>query len=178
MYVEIQCPDNDSVWLPDTNALCPACGCKTSRDHWNPEFVLKKTRYDLGITYDGFYIASERFKAVAETLPGSQSFIPLPPRAHYPRRYYLMELLDQVRIDVARAAPEFGPMCERCGQHRFIVGARGTFSGEMRADTGLVRSDLQFADGTGKFYALLAGSEAAEVLAQAKLDGLWLEVVE
>ncbi|MCT4541765.1 hypothetical protein NSY55_27090, partial [Pseudomonas aeruginosa] len=43
-----------------------------SRDHWNPYFVLKKRRYDLGVTYDGFYIASERFKAVADTLPGRQ----------------------------------------------------------------------------------------------------------
>ncbi len=178
MYCEIQCPDNDTVWLPDATTLCPACGCKTSRDHWNPDFVLKKTRYDLGVTYDGFYIASERFKAVADTLPGRTSFVPLAPRAHYRTQYYLMELLDEVRIDVARAAPQFGPLCGRCGQHRFIVGARASFSQDMRADTGLVRSDLQFADGKEKGYALLVGAEAGEVLARARLDGVWLEVVE
>lgn len=176
-YFEVQCPDNGSYWVDDESCLCSACGSKLRRDMWNPAFTMKKVRYDLSITYDGFYIASDRFRIFSDRLGLALSFLPLPAKPKYPAPFHLMESLDSVRIDTARSLPEFGRVCPACGQNTFIVGVVHCFAGEDVSPPAICHGDLQFGDGFEKFHILLVGEMLADALSRANFDGLHLSEV-
>jgi len=178
-YFEIQCPDNDGYWAEDASNLCAVCKSKLRRDVWNADFSLKKTQYDLSITYDGFYIASEKFRALIDQ-PGRAgvSFRLLPSKKKYLDNFYLVDLNNVVSVDIERAQPEIGPECGACGQCTYVVGAVGYFLSEQVAENDLVRTDLQFGDGFEKHFVMLAGRQLARDLNLARLNGCYLSLVE
>src|SRR5262245_49789907 len=42
--------------------LCPKCGYRLDFQAYNPEFTLRRSEPDLGVTWDGGLVASARFR--------------------------------------------------------------------------------------------------------------------
>lgn len=148
-YSLVICADNDSYWVSDRSAFCcDLCGSKRGRDIPSEDFYLKKKSYDLSITYDGFYIASDRFrKACIESCIEGVSFVQLAEDQRYPMDFYRMEISGRLTVDISRAQPEVGPPCKLCGQPGFIVAPLTYAVIEEVPSRGLWRSDSSLRKG-------------------------------
>lgn len=181
LYFVATCPDNGSYWLGDeSRARCPECGSKTTRNVAGEDFYLKKKSYDISMTYDGFYIASEAFRQAcnAAQIQNRVAFEEIPPDKRYSSKFYRVEVIDQLSVDVALSRPEFGEKCGSCGQFKYVVGAKDYFISPLSSlGAGIWRTDLEFADGVEKFYKIIVGVVTAERLTKASLRGLELRPV-
>jgi hypothetical protein len=174
--------DNGSYWVPDLKCeqyCCTTCGSKLSRDIRNEKFYLKKKSYDVSVTFDGFLIGSQKFVSLLSEIDSHGfSTCQIPPDPRYPMSYFKIEFTKIIRIDRHQAAPQFGPVCEQCCQHKYIVGAREYFlEGSPCLARGILRTDLEFGDGFEKSPVIIVGIESARVLLGAKLKGMTLDPV-
>lgn len=174
-------PDNDSYWVPDLkNPLfcCDLCGGKLSRKIENTEFNLKKKNFDISMTYDGFFIASERFLLTVKSLDsGAYISSEIYSKARFAQKYFKLEFVNQLKLDVSAADPEFGPVCPRCGQFKFVVGATDYFVVGGRVNSGFFRTDIEFAEGFERFPEIIVGVDTAALLRAEHLKGVNLEPV-
>lgn len=134
-------------------------------------FVIKKRRLDISITYDGMLIASQRFKSfydandlsglVFRQLPGDRDFSAI-------------HAVKVVEFDAERRKPRFITPCPRCGRFESVVSATPVFlkAGSEVEGTEFVRTDLEFGSGDQKHPILICGQVAADSLSDAKLNGL------
>jgi hypothetical protein len=162
----------------DQSLRCKACG--ELLDKWSnppPTLVIKKRKYDIGITYDGITTVSQRFKSVYEeagltglvfrALPADPAF-------------FMITASRVVLFDAERRQTRFEKRCSVCGHFESVVGATpvclkvGTVIGERE----FVRTDLEFASNDEKHPLLLCGEVAAKSLSAAKLKGLDLTVMK
>ncbi len=67
--------DNDSYMCSSTDnvfenmeglSVCESCRYRTDFEYISDDFTLKRKTYDLSGTYDGYYIASMKFKELLE----------------------------------------------------------------------------------------------------------------
>ena len=85
-FFAINPPENKSDMLPKDSLglVCPKCGMLLDEDYINPNFKIPRNSPDLSSTYDGYRIASAKFRDVIESseyggiefrlLPGSPGF--------------------------------------------------------------------------------------------------------
>jgi hypothetical protein len=151
---------------------CPKCGHLLNKwDDPLSALVVKKKKYDIGLTYDGITVVSEKFKATYERakltglvfrqLPRDQSF-------------FAVRATKAVPFDAKRRKTEFIDRCSECGNFESVVGATPVLlqPGSAVAATELVRTDLEFGSDDEKSPLLLCGETAANELSAAKLRGV------
>lgn len=151
---------------------CKACG--ELLDKWSASLaglVLKKRKLDIGCTYDGVTITSERFKVAYDSsgLSGL-TFRQLPDDA----AFYAIRPDRAVEYDAARRGTRFINACPQCGNHESVVGATPVYlkPGDDIKPREFVRSDLEFGSNDEKSPLLLCGEDAAAALKSAGLRGL------
>jgi hypothetical protein len=175
-YYDIHAPDGDCYWIPDSDDpifCCEDCGTKKSRQMYNPAFYIKKKR-DVVYTYDGFLIGSSRFVEILTQIDNDGfSAQAVPSHAKYNLPYFVIEFSKIVRVNRTSQFLELGPVCKTCGAYRYVVGPDVDLLDPVDPRS-FCRSDLEFAEAWEKGPLRFVGSEAADVLKAAKLDGLTL----
>ena len=157
---------------------CEACGDLLAK--WDEPLigvVVKKRKYDIGSTYDGVTIVSERFKTTYESsnLTGL-IFRQLPDDP----TFFAIRALRSVEFDSERRKTRFINPCPKCGRFESVVGATPVYL-KAGSEIGLrefVRTDLEFASNDEKHPLLLCGAAAAEALKNAGLKGLDMDAIQ
>lgn len=140
------------------------------------ELVITKRTLDISITYDGIYIASNRFRRVYEkyALKGLK-LSQLPNDIEF----FSLKATRSLEFDTVRRKTRFVDKCSHCGLFESVVGATPVFlkPGYCIEEQEFVRSDLEFGSGDEKHPLLMCGGFAASVLIDEGLGGLNLESV-
>lgn len=126
-------------------ATCPKCGRKTDANYVSPTFKLGKKRMDVGSTYDGYTIVSERFRQFCADLDiADVDFVSLPSEP----RHYWFRVQKTLKVDThASQGLRFLNYCDRCHSYAGVFGtSRLRFIGvETTVPKGFSRTDLEFA---------------------------------
>jgi hypothetical protein len=94
-------------------AICHTCGRVLRRELWSREFRPKRRKLDLAITYDGYYIASERAREALTGLRVHGACFEALPAA--PRFYWLdVACLPSLEVDVDTSRVRMSESCPTC----------------------------------------------------------------
>ena len=159
-------------------ATCPKCGRKIDPAYIDPSFKLSKKRLDIGSTYDGYTIVSDKFKAFCESheVKGIE-FAVLPSQPHH-YRFVAHSILD---IDTAKSQGlRVFYHCDLCDNYAGVFGTGGLrFEGvDSPVIQGIFRSDLEFGQAHEQAPLIVVGIELAAAMKVAGLRGLSFEKVE
>jgi hypothetical protein len=159
---------------PSRFRRCTACGMLTHKWEETLEGLkVKKRRCDLGATYDGVTVASQRFKDIYDCnsltglrfrqLPDDPIFYDI-----YPTR--------AVPFDAEKHITQFVDFCMTCNRFQGVAGATPVYlkAGTLIGPKEFVRTDLEFATREEMHPLLLCGVEAGKILKAAKLRRVYL----
>jgi hypothetical protein len=166
--------DNDQYAFRENAAARRCHACNGILDKWaaaTKYHPKRAPRLDLGCTYDGVIIASD--KAADFLRQSGIAGVELVPLA---KGNYFVKVSLVVRFDFKAKGTAFENQCVACGQFESVTGATPPVlcSGEIVPDNGIVRTDLEFGSNDEKSPVLLCGEAAAGQLARANLKGLVL----
>lgn len=154
--------------------------CHELLDKWNESLdglVVKKRKLDIGCTYDGVTVVSERFKNAYQSagLLGL-NFRQLPDDLEF----YAIRPERVVEYDAERRGTRFVNQCSQCGCYESVVGATPIYLKPIsNVDaTEFVRTNLEFGSNDEKSPLILCGESAADALSTVKLNGLDLDRVK
>jgi len=174
----LSCSDDDSYMLPKKSdgLVCSKCGAVTAKDYLNPRFKPKKRKLDLVNTYDGYYIASERFRLFCEESDYSGlEFVQLPASPSY--FWFKVQNIVRFNLTTRTSSTEF---CELCQRHRSVGGF--PYGKKFLADTkepladGFYRTDIEM--GYRDLSPLLiVGPETKNKIVARKLHGLCFDEI-
>ena len=153
---------------------CESCGELLAKwDEHLAGLVVKKRKYDIGITYDGIVVVSQRFISAYESshLYGLV-FRQLPDDPEF----FAVQATRIVEFDAPRRGTRFVKQCPTCGRYESIVGATPVYlkNGQSVAGDEFVRTDLEFGSNDEKNPLLLCGKVAEESMLKFKLKGVGL----
>ncbi len=183
----------DETWYPDDPggfyswriaqngrphpATCPACGRKTDPTYINPSYKVKKRRWDFGMTRDGYFSVSQRFRQFCEDQGwAGMEFVTLPADD----QFFVLRLTRILTFDAARCEIRFEKFCRQCGAHHDVVGAipvhlRGV---SEAIEEGFFRSDLEFGSGHEHHPLILVGTKTAPKLRSQRFLRMQFDPVE
>jgi hypothetical protein len=168
-------PDNDShmvMGAPDA-PRCAKCGFALDHTWINPRFTLKVKRWDVSFTYDGYLIASQRFRDVLGDRGAAYRELPAEPS------FFAVHAEKQVEFDTERRRTRFRVFCDECQRFTQIAGATPVFlKNEVRLPDELRRTDILFGSNDGQHPLLLVGPRLAADLRRADLAGLELLAID
>ena len=176
----LHCPDNDSNMCGSDDRLfgevkgipvCRMCGYKTDPYVVNSLFRVKRRVYDLSSTYDGYEIASMKFKEVCMRLElGGLEFLPLPADT----QFFVVKPTVLTAFDYISRQTHFESLCAACGFYKSVAGATPAFLlSEPESD--LSGTDILFGSGNSRGRMLIATERARTLLMAEKLKGLEFE---
>jgi len=170
--------DNDTFFFEGRAdvARCDACGHLLKK--WKERLdgiPIGNQKYDIGYSYDGVLVVSERFRQLYESsgMTGLR-FRPLL------GGFYSVRPVGEVAFDAERRRTKCLNQCPKCGFYEAVIGASPVFlkPGSVVPDNGFRRTDIEFGSGDQKHPLVLCGKPAGAALNKARLRGLDLEVVE
>lgn len=166
------CGSTDRVFLDIPGLpVCPACGYKTDTFFINPKFRVKRRSYDLSYTYDGYAIASLKFKeACARRGLTGVAFLTLP----LDKEFFVLQPTTTVKFDVERRKTQFVGFCEGCGLHRSVAGATPAVLKEQPSSD-IAGTDVLFGSGNERHPLLIATENAKSILTSERLTGMEFE---
>ena len=172
--------DNDSYLLEVSKVdrhkykTCNTCKLilnkRTLIESHLPKYRIKKKKYHLSGSYDGFNVVSQEFKNLYEKLNWQGLvFCTIPKNAGF----YLIECSEIVQINEKSSSVLFENKCVECNQYMgtYIKGKLSINSNEfqnMKPNT-FYRSNLEFGNDFEKGYSLFASEEITNVLIENKL---------
>ena len=168
------CSTTDAVFEElDCLAVCDFCNYRTDFEYINPAFKLGRRVYDLSSTYDGYYIASLKFKELIERegIEGAE-FVAL---VNEPE-YFVLSVKLIAKFDVGRRECKAENYCSHCDSYESFIGATPAYLKEALPND-ICRSDVVFGSGNEKSPLLFISSGFADLLKREKLTGIRLEKV-
>jgi hypothetical protein len=158
-------------------ALCTKCGRKVDPDYVSPTFKLAKKGVDIGVTYDGYTIVSERFRDFIATaaLSGVELVdLPSQPRHFWFRVNRILEI-DRKRSDGLRLLY----YCDRCEHYAGVFGTSALrYVGvDTEIPPGVFRTDLEFAQSHEQSPVVIMDKELAQKMSEMKFTGIQLKKI-
>ncbi len=172
--------DNDSYLLEvskiDRHKYITCNSCKlilnkrTLIETHLPKYRIKRKKYHLSGSYDGFNVVSQDFKNLYEK-SNWQGLV------FYPiiksKGFYLIECTEIVIVNEIKRPIEFDNKCSECGQYMGIYGSVPPFINEpeiqkMKSNT-FYRSNLEFGNDFEKSYSLFASEKIINALKETNL---------
>ena len=179
-YYSINISDNNSFMCSSADrvfegmkglSVCEACGYRTDFEYINHAFELDRKSYDLSATYDGYYIASLKFKeCIQREQIANVEFTVLKNEPNY----FVVFVREKVAFDTVKRKSRSENYCELCGNHESFVGATPAFLKEP-AKGDLCRTDVMFGSGNAKHPVLIASEAFKELVQREKLQGIQFE---
>ena len=179
-YFELQFYDNDSYLLEVSKvdrhkySTCPTCGMILNKrsliEEHLPTYKIKRKKYHLSGSYDGFKMVSQEFKDLYEISSWQGLvFYPIPKS----KGFYLIECSQQVVLNEAKRPIEFESKCNEGGLY---MGGYGSVPSYIDADVfqklkpnTFYRSNLEFGYDFEQDYSLFASQGIADRLIEHKL---------
>ncbi len=158
-------------------ATCPACGRKTDPTFINPSYKLKKRRWDFGLTRDGYFIVSRRFRKFCEDQGWEgMEFVTLPAED----LFFVLRLTCILKFDVVKGETRFKKFCSQCGAYHDVVGAIPVYLSQISEpiEDGFYRSDLEFGSGHEQCPLILVGTNTAPKLRSQRFLRMRFDPVE
>ena len=129
-YFELQFYDNDSYLLDVSKVdrhkyiTCPSCRMILNKrslvEEHLPTYKIKRKKYHLSVSYDGFKVVSQEFKDLYEISSWQGLvFYPVPKS----KGFYLIECSQQIMLNEAKRPIEFENKCNECGSYMGIYGS-------------------------------------------------------
>jgi hypothetical protein len=135
-----------------------------------PFYRIKRKRYHLSGSYDGFIVVSQSFKDLYEASNWhGLIFYPIPKN----KGFYLTECTETVNVNQMARPVDFEDKCNECGQYMGVYGSipayiDATLIQKMKPYI-FYRSDLEFGYDYEQSYGLFASEEIAIVLIAKRL---------
>jgi hypothetical protein len=87
--------------------------------------------------------------------------------------YFHLAVDDQVTFDTQRRKTRFGPLCDLCGQFRWVAGATPAYlvCGQAPLE-GIFRTDMEFGDRNGRSTLLIVGKELKRRIEVCEFTGV------
>ena len=156
-------------------ATCPECGRKINEDYVSPSFRLRKKSLDIGTTYDGYTIVSERFRDfIDEQKITDIEFVQLPSQPHH----FWMRVHSIIEVDTERSIGiRFLNYCDVCKSYAGVFGTSMLrFKGiDSEFPKGIFRTDLLFAQAHEQHPVILLDPELGKSIRERKFKGICLD---
>ena len=179
-YFELQFYDNDSYLLDVSKVdrhkyiTCPSCRMILNKrslvEEHLPTYKIKRKKYHLSVSYDGFKVVSQEFKDLYE-ISSCQGlvFYPVPKS----KGFYLIECFQQVVLNEAKRPIEFESKCNECGLYMGVYGSVPPYIDadvfqKLKPNT-FYRSNLEFGYDFEQDYSLFASKKITDMLIEHKL---------
>ncbi|MBQ5982019.1 MAG: hypothetical protein IJL54_07630 [Prevotella sp.] len=173
------CYDTPHMWENGTNrpGLCPVCH-NVIEQIPNMDYIVRKNRYrDIAVTYDGFFVVSQKFKAFCdENKYDSLEFVQLPKSPSYyffaPHKIY--------ELDYIRRGTEFKGYHECCGRFDSIAGCSPAYkhiNNNIKNDDFICRSDVFFGSDLNAGPIIIIGMRTLEKIKSYDLSGMYFKNV-
>lgn len=148
--------------------VCAVCGYKTDLYFVNPSFRVKRRVYDLSSTYDGYDIASLKFKAACKRLKlNGIEFLSLPSDPEF----FAIKPTVLTPFDSASRKTKFESLCSSCGFYKAVAGATPAFL-LLEPESDISATDIIFGSGNSRSRVLIATERAKHMLIAEKLTGI------
>jgi hypothetical protein len=175
---EISENDNDEFFLEDEEKLPKEWLYKDTYEYNQlpSSLKMKKKKLDIGSTYDGFTIVSERLKLLCEqnNFKGLE-FIQLPNDSNF----YLFRVHNVLEFDAVAKKVSFEKFSKEYGKYQWIHGATPVcLKNKQSVSEGTIyRTDIFFGAGVRKSPVLMVGIETKNLLYSWKLKGLYFNEI-
>jgi len=179
-YSKIQFYDNDSYLLEISKVdrhkynTCNTCRLildkRTLIESHLPKYRIKRKKYHLSCSYDGFNIVSQEFKSLYESSKWKGLvFYSIPKN----KEFYLIECINIVAINESKSAVLFEDKCNECSLYMGVymkgfVSLNSAEIDKMNPNT-FYRSNLEFGNDFEHSYNLFASEEITNILKKNKL---------
>jgi hypothetical protein len=130
-----------------------------------PSYRIKRKKYHLSGSYDGFNVASQHFKELYETSKWQGLvFYSIPKN----KGFYLIECTTTVTVNKTKRPVLFENKCNECGLYMGVYGSIPSYINfpeiqKMKPDT-FYRSDIEFGYDFEQGYSLFASEEITNIL--------------
>ena len=169
----IDCNDTSHMWECskfERPGLCPVCHNVVEQIP-NLEYKVRKNkRRDLMITYDGFHIASQKFKNFCDE-NGYENLIFI----QFPKspQYYFFIPQVTFKLDPERGKFQFGNYRECCGCYDDVTLTYRYKCKDEKIDSNdfIRRSNYLFAGGLNAFPLIIIGTKTFEKIIEYGLSG-------
>ncbi|MBT3193771.1 MAG: hypothetical protein HN341_14585 [Verrucomicrobia bacterium] len=164
-------------------AICPTCGRVLRPELWDKDgFQLRKRKCDMGTTYDGGHIVSDRAKGfLTDHLSCALEFTQLPKAKGYHR--WDLRNLPSLAVSIDASHIRQGKYCDACGAFAEVL--RGLEPGspptvlplvfdDAPARGSLYRTDIAFGSNHAQWFTLVATEGLARKLYDAKLRDVYV----
>lgn len=141
----------------------------------DPEFKVKRKKYNISSTYDGFTIVSEKFKqfCASEKYSGL-IFISLPKASGY----YWFKINNLLEYDTKRRGTEFLNYNSVCKGYEEIIGADPVcLKNKMLLPDGFFRTDVCFGSYSGKSPLYLVGDVTKKKLINGGFNEIFYQKI-
>lgn len=158
------------------SVFCDQCGSVLDRTYVPAMLEIYSGKpQDLGSTYDGQVICSERFKAFCETRKYQVEFFPIKARV----TIYHFRPAAILRFDTERRNTVFSKRCPRCGTYDEVIGSIPVFLRDVvePIESGIFRTDLEFGSGAQKGPKIIVGIETRNAMVTRKFRGCTLVAI-
>lgn len=174
----ISCNDAPHMWekKAERPGLCPKCH-NVLEQIPNLRYKVRKTKNrDLVCTYDGFHIASQKFKDFCEENGYEDvTFVQFPKSPNF--YFFLPNKIYQ--LDYVRMKTQFIGYNECCGQYDAVIGClfyRHSIN-EIKGNDFICRADYFFAGFLNKGPIVIIGTETLDKMIKYGLSGFHCENV-
>ena len=179
-YFELQFYDNDSYLLEVSKGdrckyvTCPTCKLILNKrsliEKHLSTYKIKRRKYHLSSSYDGFIVVSQEFKNLYENSDQQGLVFYSIPKS---KGFYLIECFQQVVINRTKRPIEFENKCNECGLYMGVYGNVPPYIDvdmiqKLKSNT-FYRSDLEFGYDFEQGYSLFASQEITDKLIEYKL---------
>jgi hypothetical protein len=179
-YYKFEIYDNDSYLLEVSKVdrykyiTCSTCNMILNKrcliESHLPFYRIKRKRYHLSGSYDGFIFVSQSFKDLYEVSGWQGLIFYFIPKS---KGFYLIECTEIINVNQTERPIELKNKCNECGQYMGVYGSipsciNYTEMQKTKSNT-FFRSDLEFGYDFGQSYSLFASEEIITIL---KVNGL------
>jgi len=130
---------------------------------------VKRRRYEFSVTYDGYDIASRRFKEFCEARAWEGiEFVALPGDPDF----FWMRVENVLEVHPEHGNVEREKFCRQCGVYASIFGGPMCLKGIVSPlPDGFYRTDVEFASGINQHPLIILGLEAGEAIEAQRFRG-------
>lgn len=166
----LSCSDLDYMY-PDMKSMpgvCPVCHCTLEKI---PDLAFRVSmQRDIGCTYDGFQIVSDRFKQFCEEQKYSGlEFLALPNSPGF----YVLRVLDNFCADKNQTTIQYSGKHDCCGHSDWLGRVNLVCHEDLSPDANFIQSFLYLCgDDCRKFSLLVVGVETAKRMRAYGLKGM------
>ena len=176
---EISAQDNDEFFLEDEKNLTKEWLYKNTYDYNQlpASLKMKKNKLEIGSTYDGFTIVSERFKYLCEQNKFKNlEFNQLPNDSNF----YLLKVHNALEFDTVARRTEYIKFSKEFNGYVEIIGATPVClkSKQPVPEGTIYRTDIFFGTGVRKSPVLMVGIKTKELLHSWKLKGIYFNKIK